>query len=108
MEVITFLKDNSDIINILLVALVFPLLENIRRARKKERKHDEFVMASIDQSTASIAESSKAIAQLRRDMLVSQRRHERIEDALLFLANDEKVKDVIAILRGYKKEDKSA
>jgi hypothetical protein len=107
MEFITFIKDNSDIINIILVVLVFPLLESMRQMRKKERKHDEYIMTSIDTSNKAIASSSKAIEQLRRDMLVSQRRHERIEDAVLFLANDEKVKDVIAILRGYKKEDKN-
>lgn len=98
MTLVALLNEYGELLNIVLIALVFPLLNNLRVTRKKEREHDEFIMASI-------AKSTKAIEQLRREMLVSQRRHERIEDAVLFLANDEKVKDVIAILRGFKKQE---
>jgi len=96
MSLLDFLQTYSEVINIALISLVFPVLHSIHAARKRDHDHDAFIMKSIEKST-------KAIEQLRREMLESQSRHERIEDAVLFISNDEKLKDVIAILRGYKK-----
>ena len=95
MSLLDFLQTYSEVINIALIALVFPVLHTIKSSHERDHKHDAFMMASIEKST-------KAIEQLRREMLASQSRHERIEDAVLFISHDEKLKDVIAILRGYK------
>lgn len=96
MSILDFLQTYSELINVVLIALVFPVLHSIKSSRERDHNRDTFMMASIEKST-------KAIEQLRREMLASQSRHERIEDAVLFISHDEKLKDVIAILRGYKK-----
>ena len=93
-DILNFLKEYSDVLSLILVALVFPLLHNIQRNRKQEREHDEFIMNSIHKT-------SKQVEQLRRDMLDSQRRHQRMEDAILYLSDSKDVKKVIGILRGH-------
>jgi len=95
MMLLDFFKNYIEIINIVLIVLVFPVLHTIKASRKRDQEHDAFIMESIEKST-------KAIEQLHCEMLASQTRYERMENAVLFIANDEKLKDVIAILRGYK------
>lgn len=115
MDFLTFIQDHSDTIDLLLIILIFPLLRGIRKAFQVYSEHDSSLMeniaansTSIATSNQSIARNTRAIAQIRTEMRASQLRHERMEDAILFLASDDKIKEAISILRGHKKEDKSA
>ncbi|MBL4774479.1 MAG: hypothetical protein JKY87_00260 [Mariprofundus sp.] len=98
MELFLLIKENSDVIGLLLAMIVLPMLQGIRKSHKAASDHDTFLMQSI-------ATSTKHIEQLRIEMMASQRRHERMEDAVLFLADDKKVKEVISILRGHQQSD---